>query len=113
MRIVLDAETNGLKPDLDRIWCVAAKDIDTGAIYTFIKDEVIEKLPAFLDKATLIVVHNGIDFDRVVIKKLLDYEIPMNKIEDTMVMSRLADPVRDGGHSLALRGYRRETPAGA
>jgi len=55
----------------------------------------------FIKKATLIVGHNGISFDFPVLNKVWRTTIQMNQVRDTLVMSRLSNPTRDGGHSLA------------
>jgi DNA polymerase I-like protein with 3'-5' exonuclease and polymerase domains len=55
----------------------------------------------FIKKATLIVGHNGISFDFPVLNRVWKTTIQMNQVRDTLVMSRLSNPTRDGGHSLA------------
>ena len=49
-------------------------------------------------------MHNGVSFDAPVLKRLLGVEIPLAKIRDTLIMSQLANPMRDGGHSLDAWG---------
>ena len=34
-RIYLDIEANGLLDTITRIWCIVAKDVDTGEIFPF------------------------------------------------------------------------------
>ena len=55
--------------------------------------------------------HNIIGFDLPVLGKLLGFEW-WGKVEDTLVMSRLDNPSREGGHSLASWGTRMNFPKG-
>ena len=52
------------------------------------------------------IAQNGIGFDIPVIEKLWGYKIPLSKTTDTLVLSRLFDPQRRGGHSLKAWGER-------
>jgi DNA polymerase I-like protein with 3'-5' exonuclease and polymerase domains len=52
------------------------------------------------------VFHNGIDFDVPVLERLLDIDFSSIEIEDTLVLSQLDVPRREGGHSLASWGER-------
>jgi DNA polymerase I-like protein with 3'-5' exonuclease and polymerase domains len=84
------------------MWCAVTKDLDTGEVTRFIPKD-LDKLVDHLDKAELLVCHNLIGYDRKVIKHLFNYEIPFNKIRDTLVMSRLADAKRPA-HSIEYWG---------
>lgn len=123
MRIVFDIEANSLLDDSSVdytaspyvlkdsfvVWCIAAMDIDTGDIYTFVGDEVKTKFPSFICKATTIIAHNGINYDFMVLKTYLglDFEIEPDlfngqpvEIIDTLVFSKTLNPDRPKGHSL-------------
>jgi DNA polymerase I-like protein with 3'-5' exonuclease and polymerase domains len=52
------------------------------------------------------VFHNGISFDVPVLERLLGIVFDSIEIEDTMVLSQLDEPRKDGGHSLASWGER-------
>lgn len=94
MKIVGDLETNGLlDTGVDTIWCGSFENIDTGEKFRFIPETIIE-LPSLLSEAELIIMHNGVDFDREVIKLILDYEIPLEKMWDTLIWSKLLYPDR-------------------
>lgn len=97
-RIALDIETNTKH---DRIWLVRTKDLDTGEKNKWTE---AEKLRVYLKDATLIVAHNGIGFDFPVLNKLWNTKITLSKVFDTLIVSRLLDPSRDGGHSLEAWG---------
>ena len=56
-------------------------------------------------KADTLIGHNIIGFDIPYIKKLLGVDLTSKKLIDTLVLSRLFNPVREGGHSLNMWGY--------
>jgi len=51
-------------------------------------------------------MHNGISFDAHVLNNLTSVDIDIDRIEDTLILSQLSSPVRDGGHSLESWGQR-------
>jgi DNA polymerase I-like protein with 3'-5' exonuclease and polymerase domains len=58
------------------------------------------------------VFHNGIGFDIPVLNRLWNTEFSRLLVEDTLVLSRLADPSRSGGHSLRNWGNTLGFPKG-
>jgi DNA polymerase I-like protein with 3'-5' exonuclease and polymerase domains len=103
-QIILDIEANGLKPDT--IWCVVAKEVEHGTTNTFIGDDIFE----FADWVryngiTHICGHNIIGYDLPILERLAGFKWE-GVVQDTLVMSRLAHPHREGGHSLASWGTR-------
>ena len=100
-RLVVDIETDSL--DATTIYCIVAKDIDEDRIYTY-KPEHVHHAKNLIESADIVIMHNGVSFDAPVLKRLLGVEIPLSKIRDTLIMSQLASPVRDGGHSLDAWG---------
>ena len=100
--IVFDIETNGLKPD--KIWCIVAKPLGE-AVVSFGPTRIKEGID-YLNKADSLIGHNIIGFDIPVISKLHGVDLSKTKvIKDTLVMSRLFNPVRENGHSLKTWGY--------
>lgn len=102
MRVVIDIEANGLNPDT--IHCIVCRDLDTDQEYTFTPENLLEFLP-FSQGVSEWVGHNFIDYDRHWLNTLLLIPngvkpIKVKQIKDTLVMSRLASPMRAGGHSL-------------
>jgi DNA polymerase I-like protein with 3'-5' exonuclease and polymerase domains len=95
MRVALDIETN-LKHD--RIWVCCTYDIDTKEVKTWTNAQDFNK---FIQQAKLIVAHNGISFDFPVLNRVWKSTIRLSQVQDTLVMSRLSSPSREGGHSLA------------
>jgi len=105
MQIVFDIEANGLKPT--KVWVIVATELDTGETHTFSGDSLL----AFNDYIAglgecEIIGHNIIDYDIPVLEELLGTDFSKCKVTDTLVMSRLANPSREGGHSLRNWGDR-------
>ena len=102
--IVFDIEADSLEPT--KIWCIAAVDPDSGETKTFGPSDIIEGL-AYLSSADKLIGHNIIGYDLPAIKKIHNIDLSENrKIVDTLVLSRLFNPTREGGHSLESWGYR-------
>jgi len=104
-----DIETDGLNPT--KVWCIAVQNIydestkmwypeegwdtnDNGLFQEWLDSEDVYKL----------VFHNGIAFDIPVLEKLHNINFSNVEIEDTMLLSQLDSPRREGGHSLASWG---------
>ena len=98
MNLVFDIETDGL--DASVIWCIVAKDIDTNQVHSFCPERIEEGLE-MLEKSKLLIGHNIVGFDIPVLKKLTGMSFKDKKVIDTLVLSRLANPERDG-HVLIL-----------
>ena len=102
--IVFDIEADSLEPT--KIWCIAAVDPDSGETKTFGPTEIVNGL-AFLNTADKLIGHNIIGYDLPAIKKIHNIDLTEGKaIVDTLVLSRLFNPTREGGHSLESWGYR-------
>lgn len=105
MRIFLtDIEGNNLYHDITMFHCAWIIDLVSGKRKGFRPHEFKEYL-ATLDKADVIVYHNGIDFDGPALAKLSGRDLKY-KMFDTLVLSRLLDPDIRGGHSLKAWGLR-------
>src|SRR5579871_2131313 len=105
MRLVIDIETDRLV-NPSKIWCIVCKDIDTGVYYAFkepTKDNK-ETLSSLIHSASLIIGHYITSFDLPVIHDLLDISVPLDKVVDTLVVSKLYDYSRQGGHSIRQYG---------
>ena len=101
-KVVFDIEGNGLQPTV--IHCLVAKELD-GKIYKYGPDKIEEGI-AFLNEADTLIGHNILRYDIPVIEKLYGVDLSNKDIEDTLVMSRLFNPIRENGHSLKTWGYR-------
>ena len=133
MEYVIDIETNGLLKNLlsyknfpyvlnndAKLWCVVITNVQTKSYVSAVKEAItIEWMKESLKDCTKLIAHNGIKFDFLVLKLfgLLDYNIGYidgistlfgKEIEfvDTLVLSRLFNPDRLGGHSLDSWGER-------
>ena len=92
--LVLDIETNLAH---DTIWCCVCND----DVYTNANG-----LQELIDSHDIIVGHNIIGFDGPVLSRVWGVTIPLSKVRDTLVMSRLWNPQLEGGHSLRAWGER-------
>jgi DNA polymerase I-like protein with 3'-5' exonuclease and polymerase domains len=95
MRVAIDIETN-LKHNT--IWCCSTYNLDTKEVKTWTSAQDFNK---FIQQAKLIIAHNGISFDYPVLNRVWKTSIRLSQVRDTLVMSRLSSPSREGGHSLA------------
>jgi hypothetical protein len=105
MKLIYDIETNGLVDTVDTIWLVVTKNIDTDEIVTFsdydADSKPLNELIPYLNRATVLIGHNIIGYDNVVMHKLLNWSPPATiKMIDTMIISQLNNFRREGKHSL-------------
>ena len=99
--IVFDIEANGLKPDT--IWCIVAKPLGEPVV-SFGPSRIKEGIE-YLKEADVLIGHNILGFDIPVLERLHDVKLNDKVIKDTLVMSRLFNPIRENGHSLKTWGY--------
>ena len=110
-QIVFDIEANGLNPDT--VWCIIAYEREAKEYIEWSGDT----LPNFKDwvkeQGELEVIgHNIIGYDIPVLERLLKVDFSKCKVTDTLVMSRLAEPSRLGGHGLENWGQLLHQPKG-
>tara|TARA_R100001594_G_scaffold48019_1_gene80927 strand:- start:2381 stop:4114 length:1734 start_codon:yes stop_codon:yes gene_type:complete len=103
LSLVFDIETDDLKAT--KLWCIVAQDLDSNEIYRFAPHQIESGLE-LLKSADKLIGHNIIGFDIPSIKKLTGVDLTNKKLVDTLVLSRLFNPVREGGHSLEMWGYK-------
>jgi DNA polymerase-1 len=102
--LVLDIETNLAH---DTIWCCAVNSSWIAAFNSKVfTQEDSATLQSLIDYADVVVGHNIIGFDGPVLSRLWGVTIPLSKVRDTLVMSRLWNPQLEGGHSLRAWGER-------
>lgn len=102
MKILFDIETDGL--DATQIFCLVAQDVTTGKVYAYGPDQIDSGI-SLLERASQLSGHNIVGFDIPVLEKLTRFRLKKDQeIIDTLVLSRLFNPVREGGHSLAVWG---------
>ena len=125
MRLLFDAETDGLYNDVTCIHCLCIHDLEVDETYVFNDQgtqQPITKGVQMLEDADVIIGHNIIDYDLPVIKKLFGWFEPKGMVLDTLILSRLyhtdlleIDRKRNwphmplklyGRHSLEAHGHR-------
>ena len=108
--LIIDIETNGLLNTLDKsnevskLYCIVTKDIETGEIVTYTKEECYTKFKP--SSNTIFIGHNILSYDLRVLSKLIGYKHPASKCIDTLILSQLFNPIREKGNSLAAWGER-------
>ena len=98
MELVFDIEGNGLgevtidkkpTPEISRIWCLIAKDINDGTVYTYREHEIAEGVE-LLRNADTIIGHNIVMYDIPVLERFYG---PINtEFIDTLIVSRIKYP---------------------
>ncbi len=108
-----DIETDGLDPTV--VWCIGVQNIYNKGKRMF-KPDTVDQFKSWVDNhkqiGITLIFHNGIGYDIPVLKKLLGVDFSFVNIEDTMIMSQLDSPRREGGHSLKSWGDRFEFEKG-
>ena len=91
--IYLDLEANGLTPDT--IWCVVTRENGANVVHT-----TPNTLSEALRGSVSVVGHNLIGYDMPVLERLWGITVAPERVLDTLVLSRLYEPSKSGGHSL-------------
>lgn len=103
---MIDIECNALD-DPDQIWLIVCKDIDTGALHIFRNvtqdQKEKERFYEFVRRVNCWVGHNVLGYDLPILHKLLGVDI-RDVVYDTLIISKLVDYSRDGGHSVEQYG---------
>src|SRR5210317_2295514 len=103
MDLVFDIETDDIHAT--KVWCIVAQNPDSGEIFKFPPNK-LEEGYQFLTTADRLIGHNIIGFDIPVVEKFGGVDLSDKEVLDTLVLSRLFNPTRDGGHSLETWGYK-------
>ena len=91
--IYLDLEANGLTPDT--IWCVVTRENGANVVHT-----TPDTMSDALRGSVSVVGHNLIGYDMPVLERLWGITVAPERVLDTLVLSRLYEPSKSGGHSL-------------
>jgi len=105
--VFCDIETDGL--DATTIWCAVCRN--NGVSEVICNEQDFKTYVSDRPDASW-VFHNGIGFDLPVLGRLWNVSFDRDRIVDTLVLSRLADPSRSGGHSLRNWGNTLGFPKG-
>ena len=81
---------------------------DGGVLVHYTPDTLLDALQG----SEKVIGHNLIGYDLPVLKSLWGVSVAPERVEDTLVLSRLANPQRDKGHSLRSWGERLGFPKG-
>lgn len=98
--LIIDIETNSTAT---HIWCAVTKDLSTKEVKVW---EERDQLAEYLTEKSTLIGHNIIGFDQPVLQKIWNIDTSNHKIADTLVMSRLLNPILENGHSLRSWGKR-------
>ena len=117
---VVDIETNGLQ-DCNTIHCLVSQNVGAEVITTHVGHDAIKQWYADLPADAIVVGHNFLSFDGPTLARLLDINIGVDRIVDTLVLSYLYNPHlprpkgmsgKKGPHSLEAWGFRFKFPKG-
>ena len=104
---VFDIETDDIKAT--RIWCLSLLDTETKEQFTYGPSELFEGLE-MLKKADKLIGHNILGFDIPVIKNITGVDLYDKELVDTLILSRLFNPISEEGHSLEAWGFKLNYP---
>jgi len=118
MKYILDLETDGLLDTVTKIHCIVLRGVENDQVHAFSGDMLSEAIP-YLENASVLVGHNLIAYDVLVLEKLMGFKFKKEVI-DTLVCCRTIwanameiDARKDelprklwGSHSLKAWGYR-------
>ena len=94
-KVVFDIETT---MTADKIWCIVCKHGDT---YYQFKEDRLHRFAELIKQTEEVIGHNIIGFDIPVVNTIFGYDVFAScKVTDTLVLSRLLNPMIEGGHSL-------------
>ena len=120
---ILDIETDGLLDTVSKVHCLVYKSDGLTTVATT-EEQILKALDVL--QTCQIVGHNVLGFDLEVLKRLYGFEVPLEQVTDTLILSRLIhadlrtedskvkrlEPKYFGSHSLKAWGFRLETLKG-
>ena len=125
--LIFDIEADDLLYRATKVWCIVGymeetntyhifhTPLDNGEKVVYPKNSIIYSIEEYISllSSSYLVGHNIISYDLALLNKLysFSYSVGPSKIADTVVMSRLSYPDRDG-HSLRDWGEKFKFPKG-
>lgn len=97
----IDIETDSL--DASKIYVCCVKRTTDKEVYVYREADKFKKETTDIDK---FIGHNIIDFDAPVLNRLWNTNLTIDKLYDTLVLSQILSPQREGGNSLKMWGMR-------
>lgn len=100
--LIADIEADNLLDKITQIHQISIIDDDTNELTSYNAhgglpiDEGVQRI---MD-ADVVVGHNWIAYDMQAIRSVLGISLNWRKVIDTMILSKLGNPIRQGGHSL-------------
>jgi DNA polymerase I-like protein with 3'-5' exonuclease and polymerase domains len=105
LRLVFDAETDGLLDTVTTVHCIVVADLDSEEIFEYGPTQIAAALE-HLSRADCLIGHNIAGYDLPLLQRLYDWAPPPGyAILDTLVISRLIQPhLGDLDDEVAARG---------
>ena len=91
---------------------IGTLDLQTQKIKNFFFPFDTQEIQEYINDYEEVIGHNLIAFDVPVLKRLVGLSFDSVHLLDTLLLSRLDDPSREGGHSLGAWGERLKFPKG-
>ena len=111
MELVIDIESNNLDVyKASKIWVVVCKEVDRGETHIFrnVTDDsgARNSLEALLQRAKKIIGHNILEYDCIILHRLLGIDLLANldRLVDTLILSRLINYASRKKHSIESYG---------
>lgn len=102
MYCVIDCEANGLTPS--KIWVISCRTLD-GVVRSFIRpDTNPDDFKAFAKDVSVWIGHNILSYDIPNINRLVGVALDPRACIDTLVVSKVVEYKREGGHGLKAWG---------
>ena len=111
--LVADIEADNLLFGITTIHQISVIDIDARSVVESYNEHILSNRSGAnaigfiaaglkrLQEADTLIMHNGIGYDLPAIEQVTGIALDWRKVTDTLVLSRLGNPSREGGHSLA------------
>lgn len=105
-RCVFDIETNGFMPEVNKIWMIVIQDVSSKEVFKFVSmggmvTPSIRLALTMLESYDVIIGHNIIGYDLVVLEHLCDWKpLPTQSVCDTWILSQLVQYKRKHKHSI-------------
>lgn len=111
MWVICDIETEKLD-NPEKIWFVVCKEVESGLVHVFrnVQAEGAESFRRFASLVSVWIGHNFCGFDAIVLNKALGNVIKLDRVIDTLVVSRMINFERPQGHSLESWGESLDIP---
>jgi len=98
-RLAFDIETDGIYATV--IHCIVCIDIDTNEQFVFRSDKGnLNEFHSLIANSSELIGHNILGYDVPTCERIMGVDFGKVVLTDTLVMSRLSNPSRMGGHSL-------------